>query len=863
MSDTPLSSQIYLSRDSIREQITNEVKNYMELNNVDLTKSSFLSFIIDTVSTLTGNLLFYQLSTYREFFLTKAQLPESILNLSAFLGYNTTEATPADVNVLMSIPLTFDFGDGSELQFTIPEGFVFKADEIEFRTYYSTTITIASGYSSITIQVAEENKRFTLPYEIEDNNLLFVLPLTQVKEVEQEFQIDSDTQEFQFVTLDVPVEGEVASLIVEIQPPGSAGYTEWTEFDSLFLMSSTDQGYVSRRTDTGRRLTFGNGLIGVQPEGGSNVLVTVQTTEGAEGNVISGSIRSGERIYVQVTDGGVVRNDVVSYEVVNTSAAFGGEDEESLEEIRRNSIASISTLDRLVTENDYKNINVVVPDSPLAQNSLPILKRSDLQVNEIELFSAILYGSGTEEIDNLVPIRNAIFELPVGDTTIQRDEEIQIGESTYYSMFEINVDLLNTVGEYEYVIYELELLPALETSFGSTYDLYCDKLEIIRSGTQGIYRLYYQTSESTADLATASMTISSSGASRTMTNDSTAGYFTYTFPNYNVIPIGEQTYKFTIKDNLGNDIARYSNTFTFRTDLSTFMRSNVVETTDTILDGTSYIVVDSSSIVYDVPVIEKDYYDAIDKRAFELEVYQALVTSMDLDDHKMLTDFTNIKFTNTHGTLEGMMLNEATVDPIIDIVDTLPTSGTNGDRYIYSPCTGNAENQDDIITYQVVVDSTSIVDGTSMIVIDSTSSNILYEEPVIDTIAYIQSKGENYIYSERGWIPLPDYTIPLEIDIEVVRSSTYSGTITALMTTVRETIYDAFKDRFGTNAEFYRSEIIDVVQDIDGVSHCRLRKPETSIFFNFELINFTEDQLLAYGPEYVYFTEDSITVKVT
>ena len=79
-----LSSQIYTSRDSIREQISAEVKNYMELNNVDLTKSSFLSFIIDTISTLTGNLLFYQISTYREFFLTKAQLPESILNLSAF-----------------------------------------------------------------------------------------------------------------------------------------------------------------------------------------------------------------------------------------------------------------------------------------------------------------------------------------------------------------------------------------------------------------------------------------------------------------------------------------------------------------------------------------------------------------------------------------------------------------------------------------------------------------------------------------------------------------------------------------------------------------------------------------------------------
>ena len=58
--DTLLSEQIYLSRDSYRELISEEVKRYLELENVDLTKSSFLSFLIDTISTLTGNILFYQ-----------------------------------------------------------------------------------------------------------------------------------------------------------------------------------------------------------------------------------------------------------------------------------------------------------------------------------------------------------------------------------------------------------------------------------------------------------------------------------------------------------------------------------------------------------------------------------------------------------------------------------------------------------------------------------------------------------------------------------------------------------------------------------------------------------------------------------
>lgn len=821
-----LSEQIYLSRDSIREQIAAEVKNYMELNNVDLTKSSFLSFIIDTVSTLTGNLLFYQLSSYREFFLTKAQLPESILNLSSFLGYNTREATPATANVLINIPLTFE---DPIVQFLIPEDFMFSADDVKFRTYYTTTLNIENN-TDVTIQVAEDNKRFTLPYDLNDGILSFVLPLKQIKITVDEFQIDSDIQEFQFVTLDVPITGEVAALDVKIQDPGSSASVQWTEFDSLFLMNATDKGYVSRRTDTGRRLTFGNGLIGVQPTPGASITITISTTLGEDGNVIAGSIRDGDRIYITTSSG---INEVVSYDVINSSPAFGGKDEESLEQVRKNSIASISILDRLVTENDYKNINIVIPDSPIAQNSLPVLKRSDLQVNEIELFSGILFGIGITEIDNLVPTRNAVWTVPETQTTIPRDSEIQIGDEIFYSMFEIIIDTHNTVGVYEYIIYELELLPALETSFGETYNLYCDKLEIVRNGTEGIYKLHYKSTEVDADQATCNMTIASSGSVKPMYNDATNGYFIYIFDPYTNIPIGEQTYNFNIEDPSSVEIAQYSNKLTFRDDLSTFMRSNVE-----LYDSTTIIV-------YDVPVVEKSYYDAINKRDFELEVMQKLITSVDLTDAKMLTDFTNIKFTNTCGILENMKLNEPSVTSVIDIVTSIPSGCVKDDRYIYAPISGNAEYQDNIIRC-----------------IDSTAGTFAYEEAVADSIAYVENRGENYIYSERGWITMPNYTIPLIIEIEIFRSTTFSGTVTALINTVRETLFEAFKNRFGTNMEIYRSEIIDIIQNIDGVSHCRLRKPETSIFFNFELKDLTQDQLLRYGPEYMYFTEDTISVKV-
>jgi hypothetical protein len=833
MAEETLSSQIYLSRDSTRTQISERAKIYLELQNVDLTKSSFLSFVIDTLSTLTSNLLFYQLSTYREFFLVRAQLPESILNLASFLGYNTNEATPADVNVLMTIPFGFD---DPIAQFQIPEQFEFKADgEIIFVTTAEFFIEVLNN-ANATVTMVDDNRRYNLPVSVDTEEFSFVIPLKQTNEVIQETQIDSDLQEYQFTTIDIPITGQVAEMIVELRPPGTSGYTTWTEFDSLFLMDETDKGYVSRRTDTGRRLTFGNGLIGVQPDPGSSVVTTTEVTEGIEGNVISGSIRTGERIYLTNLAG---VTQIVNYEVTNTSPGYNGDDEESLEEIRRNAIASIRSLERLVTQQDYEDINVIVPDAPIAQNSLPVLKRSDLQVNEIALFSGILFGDGEDEVDQLVPMRDSVFTEPGGTTTIPRDTIITIGDYDYRTLFELQLEELNSIGNYEYIINEVELSPALETSFPVDYDIYADLLEVIRDGTKGIFKLHYKSLESDSELTSCEMLITSSGSYRNMINDATAGYYIYTFDPYTDIPSGEQTYEFTISDPSNNPISVYSNKVTFTEDLRNFMRSNAKWS-------------DSTSItVYDVPVILDDYYEEIDQRAFELEIMQSLISSMDLSDARMLTDFTNIKFTSTHGELQNMLLNEPTIPDVIDILINEPSACDEDDRFIIkssdpSYCTtGEGEHIDNIIRC-----------------IDSTGPVFTYDDPVADTIVYVENLDEKYIFSERGWIPLPVYNIPLTIEVEVFRESTYSGTLTTLIQDVREALYEGFRDRFGTNAEFYRSEFIDIVQDVEGVDHCRLRQPETSIFFNFELIDLTEEQLLRYGPEYVFFREENITVKV-
>jgi len=817
-----LSTQIHTSRDQTRTQISNYIKHYLELENVDLVDSSFLSFIINVISTLTSNLMFYQSSVYREFYLTKAQLPDSVYNLAAFLGYDTQNASYATANVLMTISLTFE---DSEATFTIPSGFIFYADSIEFVTYFTTTVTVTNN-RFVSIQANENGKLYDLPVSIDstaNNEFYFILPVRQYKSTTQEFQIDEDLQLYQFTSVDVPITGKLSSISVYVKDPDSDPSDTgllYTAYNSLYLMSSDDYGYVSRRTVDGVTLHFGNGLIGQQPLPGSTVIVYINETEGTDGNVIPGSIKKGQRIYT-TTDEGITQ--IVNYSCINTSAATGGVNEETLQEIRSNAIAGLTTLNRLVTENDYENSDVVIEDSPIAQNSIPVLKRSDVKCNEIQLYTTLTYNNEN------VPTRNATYTTSTGTTYIPRETEITIGDYDYYTIFDMTIDEINTAAYYQYVLSELEQVPTLVESWADNpYNINLNNLEIVTNDSTANFTITYYSDESDYSNVECEMRILQTDEIFTMTNTPgiDGGTFTYSFSPYTLIENGSLTFYFTLTNPTGY-ISQYSTNLTYRKSLNSFMMSN------TVSDGTSIII-------YDIPVIEKEYYDAVDKREFELQVLQAMMSSMNFINYRMLTDFTNVKFTNSHGSMTNMQLNDVTRRPVIDIVETLPISPSVADRYIV--CSGTHKNEIAICT-------------------DSTSVAWIYTQPILDDMLYVTNLGRKYIFSDSGWVD-PDYNIPLEIELEVVRSSTADANEVEIVEDIKEALIEEFQDRFGQNIRLYRSEIIDVVQEVSGIVHCRLVNPKSSIFFNFDVDNLTEDELLAYGPEYVYFDEDSITVRV-
>ena len=59
---------IYGSREKIRANLVDLAKNYLKILEGDISRTSYLAYLIDTLSILTSNQIYYQSRIYNEFF---------------------------------------------------------------------------------------------------------------------------------------------------------------------------------------------------------------------------------------------------------------------------------------------------------------------------------------------------------------------------------------------------------------------------------------------------------------------------------------------------------------------------------------------------------------------------------------------------------------------------------------------------------------------------------------------------------------------------------------------------------------------------------------------------------------------------
>jgi len=851
-----LSKEIFLSRDAIRSQIIEEIKESLDLLEVDLTKSSFLSYIINILSTLTSNILFYQISVYREFFLTKAQLVSSVNDGAASIGYNPDTASSSTLPLILTFPFRFTF---EEIQFEIPEQTEFVVDSIKFVLNYSIKVIVTAN-SMVQVYKYKDGVSEIVPVSIipEDNTFNIMLTVDQMEIEKFEFSIGEESTEYRFSEYPITTRGQISDIKVVILSDGDTIEQIYTRFSSIYLMSADDYGFVIRKNDNGYSVYFGNGLIGKQPPIGGKIYVTIYTTLGTKGNIIKGIVKSTPRITAISNDDGTTFQ--VNYDTINPDPGMMGKDEPNLEEIKYMAIGNLTALHRLVSENDYMNVGVLMANTPLANNTYPVLKRSDIRTNEIQLFSLLKYNG------SFVPTENIYIELDsTANMTIDKYETFVFNNEEFITPFDLLIDPDLEVTKYRYITNSVKYnLSLISTNVSIEDYVFFGNYLLVQTYDNRIrIRIYFQTMEVDYDIVTCSMavtntmidvpmiisldnvtsTINQPSSINDLVTDITTleGYFEVYIEPYSRLPEHNETYYFTFTHPTLGQLNQYSVNFTFRKNLDQMMLSNTV-----VDENTGKVT------VYDIPVVSKKYYDEIDnKEEFEYHVFQRIIDNIDFKNIRMITDFINIKFANTSQYLKNMLLNVETrisVDYIgISSFDHEPLAN---ERFIVN---NNLSIWDDIESGYIGI-CTKEADSTS-------ASEWSYVKPEMDDIIYAKNTELKYIYTGHDWIE-PIFEIPLIIEADVKMLDNYSIDKQAFIDKIKTQILSDYNNRMVCQSYLNRSELISTIQTIEGVDHCRLIKPVSNIFYNFRLEELTSEELLHYTPELLYFTEDNITIRL-
>ena len=862
MSDTKL--DVFISRDKIRSEMLKNMENSLELTNLSLENQDYMAYILNILSIQTSNLLFYNSSVYNEFFLTKAIQKESVDNIVSSLGYTPDLASPSQAKVLVTIDVNFGSNttitlNGAKNIYDDPSPYLFYAGEdIAFSPINKTVIDFIISGGSLTsssiLEYTDTGGVRTIPYIINGSKVSFYLNIIQVNSYNFT-NIVPILKPYSFYTYDIDIEEQINNIYITSSIPGNSETILWEYYSSLYMIPPGVRGFTYRILENKVRFIFGNSVIGFSPEQGSTLKFLINTTLGTGGNVIAGSINKSRKISINDTIDGKPIIRQVQVDTVNLEPAYGGKDFPTIDELRTNTIKNISSDKRIITEADFSNISSIVSNLPV-KNAIQVLKRSDLKQNEIALFTDMVYG------DSVIPMRNGSTTLDTttgftlkANTTIVDSDAIE-----YTNIFNINIDAVTGDSNYYYLISSIEKNPEIIKNY---------KLNPTDASIETIIqptKVTFTYVQGSPDIITANIDfikidplLNASAYNcimKTDWNSKPFNYTTYLYSdltktyqfqfqiNLSEIPSGEQTFKFDFYTNTSSLLIETKVDIIITKSLKHFMKSDI----DLVFDSSSGLV--TTAHVYDIPMIKKSFYDLIDKQSFTQEIMEKII-QFNPGSYKMISEFINIKFSNTTGKMTNMLFNKTTKSSVINLNPaTIPGSPVIGDRYAVST---------DINPWNVPPHNKT---SGGFIAEYATGATWKFSSISVNDIFTVTALGSKYIYTGTSFA-IPVQTIPLTVDIVVWKDKTLSYSDSALSESIKESIINNLYGGFGYNKTLYISSIYDSVMKVSGVSGCSIKSPKHDIFFNFDILeDLTQLEISTYSPELVFIDTAEIKIEV-
>lgn len=312
----------YLERSHLA--IKNSVLKKLGQTNPEMTdhsESNILVIIVSIFSGIAEQLNYYIDNMAREAFITTARKYSSVVKHTKLIDYRIKASVPSSVDILVQL---LD-ENGNPFVVTTPT-------QVPINTIFTTN----NGITFITIQdkiITPGNSMVTLIAQQKSFNQNIDLGLT-VGVVSETVNITSNY-----------VDG---SMLITI------GGEPWDLVSTLGFSGPYDKHFVIDISELGNAyIQFGDGLNGMIPTGNQPILVDYYTTTGISGNVDANTITSSNFDFTITGANSVI--------ITNPIASVGGNNYQTIEQIRRSAPLSLRTLDKGVTLQDYIDIAKLAP----------------------------------------------------------------------------------------------------------------------------------------------------------------------------------------------------------------------------------------------------------------------------------------------------------------------------------------------------------------------------------------------------------------------------------------------------------------------------------------------------------------------
>lgn len=352
--------------DDIVEELTAFIQASRPDDFSDFTQSNLGIALLELVAYV-GDLVSYgQDVVAQEVFLSTCRRYESALRFARAVGYVPRSARAATATLKStSLPASVITNGGVVVAGSFIEGLNGLRYEVV------EDVNIPAGSSIATIAV-KEGQTFTEEF-------------TPTKASSQTFQTARGVV-------------EDASWTVFVGDPNDAE-NEWTQVDNVLFEPTESNTYEVFFSGDGKlSIRFGNGNNGAIPD--QLVTLKYRTTNGLSGNTAINTIKGNMRIDVLL--GSIVESVAVSN---SDGAATGGQDRETIEDLRVSIPNSIRTLDKVVSIRDYDElvsglagVALTFTDVPLAsyQGNIVRVHIWDTEQIDFEVASATGFTSSVK-----------------------------------------------------------------------------------------------------------------------------------------------------------------------------------------------------------------------------------------------------------------------------------------------------------------------------------------------------------------------------------------------------------------------------------------------------------------------------------